>query len=329
MATDSPDSDLFHIIKNISLNPKVRNAAWECILAMTATEDGLNYIIESETYIPFMLSFIQQHKILKELHGVYRCLVNISGTRTGCSTLLTLKKDFVDYLFYSITDVDDPLVELKCYILNNLTTHLDIYKDVSEIVPSEELLNTLMKYLCARDSNIKKKYEYLNFIFSNITRIPGGRRLFMKNDNYIHNLVENLKSYDSFNRCLGAALTLRNCCFDTDNHKRLLDDLNILPVLLYPLMGSEQYEENEVEQLPIECQYLDDHKKRIQFPEVRNALVQALSLLCNSEYGWNYLKSHGVYFVARELHLWEETDIVSEHIETLVSYMLVNEFSNP
>ncbi|GIY35052.1 protein HGH1 homolog [Caerostris extrusa] len=125
---------------------------------------------------------------------------------------------------------------------------------------------------------------------------------------------------------MGTALTLRNICYETDLHTTL-HQRDILPVLLLPLMGNDRFEDEIMEHLPIDCQYLEESKTREPDAQVRKALVQALSLLCYTEYGWNYLKDHSVYHVCRELHLWETDPSTKEAIETLVGFLLVENYS--
>ena len=57
-------------------------------------------------------------------------------------------------------------------------------------------------------------------------------------------------------------IVLRNCCFETRQHERILDadKLNTLPFILLPLCGSEEYDMEEFEQFPEEIQLLDDDK---------------------------------------------------------------------
>lgn len=77
-----------------------------------------------------------------------------------------------------------------------------------------------------------------------------------------------------------------------DYHQWLLgDDVDILPSLLLPLAGPEEFTEEETEQLPIDLQYLPDDKIREEDPDIRRMLLEALTkvniLACNKSE--NYL----------------------------------------
>lgn len=57
----------------------------------------------------------------------------------------------------------------------------------------------------------------------------------------------------------------------------LNEDLDLLPRLLLPLAGPEQFNDEDNEKLPIDLQYLSDNKERESDPNLRLALIQALT----------------------------------------------------
>lgn len=57
----------------------------------------------------------------------------------------------------------------------------------------------------------------------------------------------------------------------------LSEDLDLLPRLLLPLAGPEQFDDEDNEKLPLDLQYLPDDKKRESDPNLRLALIQALT----------------------------------------------------
>lgn len=60
--------------------------------------------------------------------------------------------------------------------------------------------------------------------------------------------------------------------------------MDILPSLLLPLAGPEQFEgeEEKVEKLPDDLQYLPDDKQREPDPEIRKMLIEAVMKVCSS-----------------------------------------------
>ena len=56
----------------------------------------------------------------------------------------------------------------------------------------------------------------------------------------------------------------------------LSPDVDLLPVLLLPLAGPEQFSEEEIERLPLDLQYLPDDKERESDPDIRRMLLESL-----------------------------------------------------
>ena len=52
--------------------------------------------------------------------------------------------------------------------------------------------------------------------------------------------------------------------------------MDVLPALLLPLAGPEQFMEDEIEKLPEDLQYLPDDKQREPDPDIRRMLLEAL-----------------------------------------------------
>lgn len=75
-------------------------------------------------------------------------------------------------------------------------------------------------------------------------------------------------------------------CFSIEHHKWLLsEEVDLLPSLLLPLAGPEQFEEEDMEKLPVDLQYLPDDKTREPDPDIRKMLLEALlkvdNMLCS------------------------------------------------
>ena len=65
--------------------------------------------------------------------------------------------------------------------------------------------------------------------------------------------------------------------FSPESHEWLLGEaVDILPHLLLPLAGPEEFPEDEMEKLPPDLQYLDDTKQREADPDIRKMLLDAL-----------------------------------------------------
>ncbi|XP_054711679.1 protein HGH1 homolog [Uloborus diversus] len=326
--TSKVDDELFEIIESTSTSLDAKHKGWELILGLTATTDGLSHVITSQKYIPFILSYIRQEEAIHEcVHLAYKCLISISNQERGACAILDVEKDFISYLINNISSSSD-FIETKCYILSNMSSHSSIVEDIAKCMCSSEgTLNNMKKSFFSLESCERKKYDFLALVFANLIRLPICRRIILEDKNFMDSICVCFNASESEVRRIGAALMLRNCCLEISHHEKLLNDFEILPTILLPLMGPEEYEEEEMDKLPQECQYLEDSKERDKSPFVRRILVQVLILLCYSENGWNILKSRGVYYVVRELHKWDKDSQVIEAIEHLVTYLLVETYS--
>ena len=60
-------------------------------------------------------------------------------------------------------------------------------------------------------------------------------------------------------------------------HEWLLsDEVDILPRILLPLAGPEEFDEDDMEKLPEDLQYLEPEKRREEDPDIRKMLVETV-----------------------------------------------------
>lgn len=63
----------------------------------------------------------------------------------------------------------------------------------------------------------------------------------------------------------------------SENHDWLLSpEVDILPYLLLPLAGPEEFTDDEMDKLPPQLQYLPEDKIREPDPDIRKMLLEAL-----------------------------------------------------
>jgi len=69
-----------------------------------------------------------------------------------------------------------------------------------------------------------------------------------------------------------------NNLFVADYHPWLFSpEVDIMPALLLPLAGPEEFDEDDMERLPTELQYLEPSKTREPDPLIRKNLIEALT----------------------------------------------------
>lgn len=120
-----------------------------------------------------------------------------------------------------------------------------------------------------KEYNPEAEFHFLASVFSNVSSIRLGR-VFMVEPAPVDNLspltkIQIFTEDKSVIRRGGSDSTIKNCCFETREHERLLntDEINVLPFILLPLCGNEEYDLDEFEQFPEEIQMLDDDKVTI------------------------------------------------------------------
>lgn len=128
-----------------------------------------------------------------------------------------------------------------------------------------------------------------------------------------NNLLQRILPFTSHENSIvrrgGAVGLLKNICFDSSRHEWLLgDDIDILPFILLPLAGPEEFDEEDNEKFPIELQFLGADKKREEDPDIRKMLLESLSQLCATKKGREVLRMRGTYEILRELHKFENTE---------------------
>jgi len=61
----------------------------------------------------------------------------------------------------------------------------------------------------------------------------------------------------------------------------LSDDVDILPRLLLPLAGPEEFDDEEMDKLPADLQYLPPDKEREPDADIRQMLIEAINKVLN------------------------------------------------
>ena len=126
----------------------------------------------------------------------------------------------------------------------------------------------------------------------------------------------------------GVASTIKNVCFATEGHAALLakgEENNVLPYVMLPMMGQEEYGEEESEAMPEELQLLDPGHEREADGEILKIHLDTLLLLCSTRMGRDVLRGSGVYPVVRECHLAVEDEGVREACDRVVQMIMREE----
>lgn len=212
-------------------------------------------------------------------------LVNISANEDGVTGLLNLKIDpetslllkapdniikrCLDFILNSESDYADA----SCMILSNLTRPSALIEKVVDFILDSGIQWDEIVSVFTKNNYNKKKanLHYLGPMFSNLTQSSRVRKYILDREKcVIQRLLPFTEYSDSIIRRGGIVGTLKNCCFEDDSHEWLLSsEVDILPRLLLPLAGAEEFDDEDNDKLPSELQYLDDDKKREADPDIR------------------------------------------------------------
>ncbi|PIA17143.1 DUF383/DUF384 domain-containing protein [Coemansia reversa NRRL 1564] len=244
-------------------------------------------------------------------------LINMSTDLDVCRRFAN--EDMLAMIVRMITSSECYIADPACMLLSNLTKLDDVCQELNSLQVSEvpHICNSSMALDQLTDVFVKgmeKKYNknatysFLASVFADITNHSFGRRYFLERTSYDGKLpitkIMVFNEYPEVIRRGGVDSTMKNVCFEKDKHHEILDpkETNMLPYILLPLCGPEEFDMEDMEAMPEEIQFLGDDKKREPDPKLRATLLEAINLLCTTFYGRNVLRSKNVYYVLREAH---------------------------
>ncbi|XP_012578320.1 PREDICTED: protein HGH1 homolog, partial [Condylura cristata] len=185
----------------------------------------------------------------------------------------------------------------------------------------------LVRALCTPGYNARAPLHYLGPTLSNLSQLPAARAFLLDPDRcVVPRLLPLTQCSASSVRRGGVVGTLRNCCFEHRYHEWLLGpEVDILPFLLLPLAGPEEFSEEEMERLPVDLQYLPSDKLREPDADIRKMLIEAIMLLTATAPGRRKVRDQGTYLILRELHGWEPEPDVRVACEKLIQVLIGDE----
>uniref|UniRef100_A0A1B6D1Q7 Protein HGH1 homolog n=2 Tax=Clastoptera arizonana TaxID=38151 RepID=A0A1B6D1Q7_9HEMI len=313
--------DFEEILPNLNhtTNPEVKYLAAEYILGFM--DPTICKLICSNEFITS--NFL---RLLNDIPKVAvvgcKILINISADEEGASKLYSyddllstseLKQDYkglIPSICDFILNVESIVADAACMLLSNLTrSNLLASKCWSQLtVTRNKIVDQFLVAFCTISFNKSGcMLDYLGPVFSNLSQIKEFRcYLLNKKGCGIEKLLPFTEYSESIVRKGGVIGVLRNCSFDIEFHEQLLGpEIGILPRLLLPLAGPEEFDDEDNNKLPIDLQYLPDDKVREPDPDIRIMLLETLNQLCATKKGREFLRDHNAYLILRELHKWE------------------------
>lgn len=195
------------------------------------------------------------------------------------------------------------------------------------------------------DGSLNKhaNFDYLSYLLADMSKHKSGRDHFLSKRSY-DGVVPLSKltvftEHKSDIRRKGVASTIKNASFEVDKHPLLLSDdsvlhdgvpgVNILPYVLLPIAGSEEFPEDESADMLPDLQLLPPDKSRESDPEILGTHLETLLLLTSTRDGREHLRSVSVYPLVREVHGHVKDEAVTEACDRLVQVLMRDEEENP
>ncbi|KAJ0169503.1 hypothetical protein K1T71_015090 [Dendrolimus kikuchii] len=289
----------------------LKHISLDHLVGLSGTDEGLETLLCHEQILRSFIN-LTDDKVAEIAKNALLALVNITANVKGAE--LVIKQNYQDeincvqkFIGY-ILDLEKKDADAVCMILSNITRHEIILEQCLDVLFPH--LNDLLNVFVNTTFNKKgSNLNYLSPLFSNLSCNSRVRKWLVEESPYIP-LIKLLPfcSYkESVIRRGGALGTVRNLSFDTELHDFLLsNDLDLLTYLLKPIMGNEEYIDEEMDTLPISLQYLPKEKKRESDVDIRKIILETLNKFCMKSSGREVLRENGVYYILREFHKWEK-----------------------
>ncbi|KAF2655901.1 DUF383-domain-containing protein [Lophiostoma macrostomum CBS 122681] len=279
-------------------------------------------------------------------------LINISH---DAEVLRSLSKDdeFVETLLSRITNKKESNANEIAMLLANMAKEdslqrvLELKRDIpKELSTSKWAIDQLLDcFVKGAEGGYNKDadFDYLSYFFADLAKFTQGRTYFTSPQPHDSDIIPLTKiqvftSHASHIRRLGVASTIKNSAFNVASHPTLLSNLspdpslpppsqgaNLLPYILLPLMGPEEYSDEDTEGMLDELQLLEPDKERENDLEIVKTHLETLLLLTTTREGRDVLKRVKVYPIVRELHLQIEDESVRETCDRFVQVIMRKE----
>ncbi|KAN0106167.1 DNA-binding protein-like protein HGH1 [Hyaloscypha variabilis] len=267
-------------------------------------------------------------------------LINLSADREILQNLAS-DKEFVRTILNRITNPAEPNANLISMLLANLAKY-DELKDIltverpapKELASNNRAIDQLLDlFVKGADGTYNKAadFDYLSYLFADLAKHEEGRTYFLTRQEYdgVIPLTKMIvfTEHKSDVRRKGVASTIKNVAFEIDSHSELMaeDEINILPYLLLPITGNEEYDEEDTLSMLPDLQLLPPDKKRDSDPTIIQTHIETLMLLTTTRHGRDILREIKVYPIIRETHLRIEDEGVREICERLVQVLMRDE----
>jgi hypothetical protein len=305
----------------------LRSTALDYVLGLTGSKDGVKLLRNNARVLQQLLELAADtsHPLL--CRDAHLAVLNASADAALTESIITLGA--VPRMLQLAADPEWKEADKLCMTLSNITRteagSVAVLRALTEETASVTLYQ-LVDIFGRIGYNKNANYDYLATVFSNISQLHTARLLFLDREKCIIPRLLPYTQSESLTRRGGVVGLLRNLCFQVDCHQWLLgEDVDILPSLLLPLAGPEEFSEEETDKLPEDLQYLPTDKTREGDPDIRKMLLEALTKLCSTQAGRSHMQDKQVYIILRALDHWETEQAVKQCCLDLISILISDE----
>ncbi|CAI9715461.1 Protein HGH1 homolog [Octopus vulgaris] len=310
---------------------EVKKMALDVAVSYSEHEVGKKVLSKSETLKYFMMLTAESDCAVSK--QAFTILINILADTDIAEKFLEIQeaKAFGLEAFDKITDREFESADMMCMLLSNVSRTEQCAAIITKWFPEDKINGIVEKIVSALvELNYNKKgcyLHHLSLVLCNLSQVSQIRAILLdKERRLITKLISFLSFEKSTIRRKGCAGVIKNCCFDTSCHDWLLSDVvDILPYLLLPLAGPEEFDDEDNASLPLDLQYLSPDKTRETDPETRRTLIDAVFQLCATKAGRTYIKEKNTYIIMRELHKWETDKANDIAIQNLIDILIGDE----
>ncbi|KAE8348589.1 hypothetical protein BDV28DRAFT_164264 [Aspergillus coremiiformis] len=318
-------------------NTQIRQIACENLVGFSSTHPNL---FKHHQLLP-----VQDLKLLVRDYtpiakNALTMLINLSADE---EVLTNLADDdaFLETLITKLTNIKEPNADDVSMLFANLVKSdkmkrlITLKRKVPELVStSPNAMDQLMDcFVKGADGALNKyaTYDYLSYLFADMSKSKEGRAYFTSRQEY-DNIVPVTKltvftEHNSLVRRKGVASTIKNVAFDIPFHPTLFseDEANLLPYILLPIAGPEEFSEEETLTMLPDLQLLPPDKKRDCDNSIIITHLETLLLLTTTREGRDRMREVQVYPIIRECHLHIDDEGVREACDRLVQVLMRDE----
>lgn len=310
----------------VNSKPEVRQIALQHLVSFTGSSDGREQL-KPTPVLPNLCRLLGDLRPIATL--AYTCLINLSEDNEYAGMMLQRPR-FCVSLVRNLTNEEHQLGELDVLLLNNLTRLEEGSRQLLQVGESLEgfYLEKLVEILVSKRGDERKDpYAWIARVLMNVSQLPEARKILLDEKRDIFkDLLKDIQHRNPIRKraVLGA---IKNCCFEQRKHAWLLaeDKVNILPYLLYPLVGPEPLSEDDIEGMPAFLAKLGPNKMREEDVESRKLLVEALTLLTGTRRGRDFMRAKKAYPIVRDAHRVEDNEAIGELYFILVDHLMRDE----